>query len=821
MSGAPTSWWSTTSPENVRVVVGLLKEAGYRTRGVPNGTLALQAVAKQTPDLILLDVRMPGMDGFQVCEALRQRPESREIPIIFLSAVGDEADRRRAFEVGGVDYVTKPFQAAEVQARVGTHLQLARSRAALVQTARLLECRAALIQDEGGDLLESSGRGLVAAAPIATERGADVLVVDDEPDNLRLVSGILQDAGFKVRGAISGELALQAVARRKPDLILLDILMPGLDGYSLCAALREDPASRSTPIIFLTQLSNMEDMMRAFRTGGVDYIVKPVRNSELVARVNTHLRLRRIQQGLETVVAVRAAQLRDSEKRYRRIFESMDEGYLLADLEGKILSVNPATLELLKWDRPDDLEGRSIVDHVYVNPSDRERLQAMFMRDGSVAGYVTQFKRRDGVPIEVDCNLHLLRNSSGTPIGIEGTFRDITDRLRIERQSRHAQRMEAIGTLAGGLAHDINNLLAPMLMATVLLKDRLPDEHDREVLQVIENGARRGAGIARQLLTFARGGEGPRASVQPRDIVKEMLAIMRETFPRNIVIQERCSSDLRSVLADGTQLHQVVMNLCVNARDAMPSGGTLTLTAANVELDEADVRGHEPAAPGPHVVLAVEDTGHGIPPEVMERVFDPFFTTKDAGSGTGLGLSTASGIVRAHGGFMSVRSELGRGSVFEVYLPASPDVAEVAPAAGATLEQETGGHHELILVVDDEEMICQMLRRTLTRRGYRVIVAPDGASAIRAFQDSHGEVRIVLTDVMMPGMDGFALIRALRAIEPGVKVVASSGLAEIERREELTALGVRSVLEKPFTPSSLFETVERVLAESASPPIPR
>jgi CheY-like chemotaxis protein len=292
---------------------------------------------------------------------------------------------------------------------------------------------------------------------------------------------------------------------------------------------------------------------------------------------------------------------------------------------------------------------------------------------------------------------------------------------------------------------------------------------------------------------------------------------MRETFPRNIIIEDRCSTDLRSVSADGTQLHQVLMNLCVNARDAMPGGGTLTLTADNVELDEADLRGHEPATPGPHVVLAVEDTGHGIPPEVMERVFDPFFTTKDAGRGTGLGLSTASGIVRAHGGFMSVRSERERGSVFEVYLPASPGVAEVVPATGATLETGAGGHHELILVVDDEELICEMLRRTLTRQGYRVLVALDGAAAIRAFQESHGEIRIVVTDVMMPGMDGFALIRALRAIDPGVKIVASSGLAEAERGEELRALGVRTVLEKPFTPSSLFEAVERVLAEGASP----
>ncbi len=395
---------------------------------------------------------------------------------------------------------------------------------------------------------------------------------------------------------------------------------------------------------------------------------------------------------------------------------------------------------------------------------------------------------------------------------------DITERKRMEEQNLHMQRQQIIGTLASGVAHDLNNILAPIMMSVGILKERLGSahEHDQGLLALIESCAQRGGDITRQLLVFSHAAEEDDARpIQPRRMVEETVRLMEATFPRNIEIVNLTPDDLGGVTIHVTQLHQVLMNLCVNARDAMPAGGRLTLNARNVTLDEKQTWPHVHAKPGVYVMLSVADTGCGIPPEVIGRIFDPFFTTKDVGKGTGLGLSTVQGIVTHCGGFLTVDSELGRGSTFAVHLPATPLEAEAEASAepsGVLPPACTDGHGELILVVDDEPTVRAATSLLLERSAYRVLTAADGDEALDLFVKRRGEVRLVLTDLLMPGMAGVALVRALRDTAAGVRVIAMNGNLGAAQRTELAALGVTEFLQKPCARSTLLQAVGRQLS---------
>lgn len=498
--------------------------------------------------------------------------------------------------------------------------------------------------------------------------------------------------------------------------------------------------------------------------------------------------------------------------RMQRLVESNVQGVVFWKRSGEIAEANEAFLRMVGHTSEDIAAG--LLNWKEITPdeyADRDR-QAMeeLERTGVCKPYEKAFVRSDGSLVPVLVGSAVFDDCPDE--GVAFAF-DLTERKKLENQFLRAQRMESIGTLAGGIAHDLNNALAPILMSIDVLKMQSADASSLEILATIEACARHGADLVRQVLSFARGVEGQRLEMQIRHLVSDIEKLARETFLKHITIRTVVPRGLWTVLGDPTQLHQVLMNLCVNARDAMPNGGTLTISAENLMLDAHYAALNPEARPGPYVVLHVEDTGTGIPADILERIFDPFFTTKEVGKGTGLGLSTSMAIVKSHGGFFRVYSEEGKGTTFKIYLPGQTDAS---PEALAAAEAEMPrGHGELILVVDDEASVRQTTQQTLVAFGYRVVVAADGADAVAIYAKQGEEIAAILTDMMMPVMDGPSCIQVIKRMNPAARIIAASGLSANGHVTHVTRLGVKHFLPKPYTAAALLKTLREVLAEAA------
>ena len=724
-----------------------------------------------------------------------------------------------------------------------------------MQTAERIENRRLLIIDDNPAIHEDFRKILIPAEVPANASGVEAdeaAIFGDAP--AAISQGVVFEVDYASQGQEGLDLIQQALAEKRPyTMAFVDVRMPpGWDGiettrqiWAVCPDLQ---------IVICTAYSDYSwsDMQEQIKPRDRLLILKkPFDTVEVLQLANALTEKWRLQQefkwlmnDLETRVQLRTQELESSmeeavrsremerrsceslrhemaergrlEQRFREqaaLLDKTTDAIVVSDLEHRITYWNKGAEKIYGW-TTEEVIGRRASELLYREVTPFETAVTSIVKLGEWTGELQQINNAGGTLL-VEARWTLLHNSAGQPQGILAINTDITEKKKLEQQFLRAQRMDSIGTLAGGIAHDLNNALTPILMSIELLRLREKDPRGINVLSTIESSAKRGAGMVRQLLTFASGLEGKQLAVQIGSLIKEIEKIANETFLKTIQVRSHIPADLWTVQGDPTQLHQVLLNLCVNARDAMPGGGLLNLSASNLVIDQPCVGLNGEGEPGPYIVIQVEDTGTGMPPEVIERIFEPFFTTKELGKGTGLGLSTSLGIIKSHHGFLQVESAPGVGTKFLVYLPAHAATATVVKEAGVETELPRG-NGELLLVVDDEADVRVIVQEMLEAFGYRVLLAADGSEASALFSRRKEEIAVVITDMMMPVMDGPATIQVLRSLHPQVRIIAASGLSTSSNAAKAAKEGVKHFVLKPYSAETLLKTLHTILQEQST-----
>jgi len=645
---------------------------------------------------------------------------------------------------------------------------------------------------------------------VTTETPLRILLVEDNPGDVLLIQETLGDGQgeFELESVERLAAALERLRTGGIHVVLLDLTLPDSAGLGTFTAVRTN--APDVPIVVLTGLSDEALAVATVRDGAQDYLVKGQVDGNLLGRtIRYAFERNQVRRQLETS----ERQLRESEVSYRTLVERAPMGIYRSSAEGKFLSVNAALVRMLGYDSPEDVQQLDMACDVYADPAERQRL---LDRDSYTEREYDEveatWKRKDGLLLKVQLSVRAVRNVASGVAYYETIVRDVTEQRRLQAQLMQAQKMEAVGRLAGGVAHDFNNLLTVIISySDLLLEDLGRDDPKREDVAAVRKAAEGAAALTHQLLAFSR-----QQVLQPKVLdvnasVASTEKLLRRLIGEDIQLVAKLGSGLGSVKADPGQIEQVIMNLAVNARDAMPAGGQLTIETANVEMDEAYVRGHPLAQPGRYVMLAVSDTGTGMDEQTKAHIFEPFFTTKELGKGTGLGLATVYGIVKQSGGFIWLYSEPGHGTSFKIYMPRVDESAERAtPAAAAPLPRGT----ETILVVEDAPAVRAVTRQVLERQGYTVLEAPNGGAALVLATKHHGPIHLLLTDVVMPGVNGRQLAEQLARPRPDMMVLFTSGYTDDSVvRHGVLESGI-AYLQKPFTPDGVARKVREVLDSS-------
>ena len=680
-----------------------------------------------------------------------------------------------------------------------------------------------------------------------------VLILDDIATNRKLLRAQLEAEGVTVLEASDGVEGLAELKRQKVDAAISDLLMPNMDGYRFCYEVRKSKEHRDLPIIIYTSTyTSPSDEKLSLKLGANKYLRKPasvvqildaLHNATTTKRVipkvefderdvlkhyserliskleEKNVELTQRNRELDQLNNKLAAEILERKSAEERLLEQADiinharDAIIIRNFEDdQITFWNKGAENLYGWSANEAL-GEPIGKLIYADRKEHEEASRTLSPTGEFRGELRQVTK-DGREVLVNGRSTIVRNSDGTPRSVLSINTDVTEQKKLEMQLLRAQRLESIGTLAGGVAHDLNNVLGPILMGAESLRSNATGEHAAAMISLIEESARRGSSIVKQVLTFARGVEGERVLINPRHLIDEMVEIARKTFPKSIEVAGQYPEYPWSISGDPTQLHQVLLNLSTNARDAMANGGSLVLAAENLEVDDNYAAMMPGAKAGSYATLRVSDTGVGMPRALLEKIFEPFFTTKDPGKGTGLGLSTSLGIVKSHAGFISVYSEQGRGTTFKVFLPAVQ--ADVAPPQ-KEIPPVIKGNGELVLLVDDETNIRRVTKMTLEKHNYHVLEANDGPEALAIFAQEMDSISVVLTDMRMPYIDGIALIRALKKMKPDMTFIGSTGQEDEPRLAELQELGVMNFLSKPYDTRKLLTELESAVSKQSAP----
>jgi PAS domain S-box-containing protein len=711
-------------------------------------------------DLIISDFTMPRFDGLHALELMRSR--GYEIPFIIVSGTLGEERAAEALKHGASDYLMKD-RTERLASAVEHALEKTSLRRSQLQAVRDLE--------DG----ERKFRALFDSAH-------DAIYI--------LYEGIFVDCNFKGQSMygrswdqIVGHSPVEFAPPTQPDgrnslEKATEIVQRGLAGeaqFFEWTSIHQD----GSEVISEISLNRLE-------LGGKLYLMAASR--DITERRHTEEQI--IEQA--------------------ELIDKATDAIIVTDLSGRISSWNKGAERIYGWTRAEVVD-RNIGDLLFTAHDVFQEMNHAIVEKGELFEEVAH-ATKDGQELTIDARWTLLRDKSNRPKSVLGIHTDVTEKRAIESQLMRAQRMESIGTLAGGIAHDLNNILTPILTSIEILKLSETVPRSRRVLETIETSARRGADIVRQVLSFARGIKAKRVEIQPKRLLKDIETLIGDTFPKNIRLKLFLPKTEWTISGDPTLLHQVLLNLSVNARDAMPEGGELVIGTENVVLDEKCVDLYAKSKPGRYVVLSVSDSGTGIPDAILDKVFEPFFTTKDVGKGTGLGLSTVLAIVKSHGGFVDVRSKSGEGTTFRVFLPSPENPHRVRPES-TSLTSMPRGNGETILVVDDEPSILAVTGDTLEAFGYHILTARDGAEALAVYEQHRDEIDVVLTDLTMPVMDGTATIRELLKINPALKIIASSGFKTGHTVPLSPKTRGRTFLAKPYTADALLKTVRKILDE--------